>query len=102
MPKKGDSEDSNLGALRNFITNETGLNCEILRQKSWRQLAEKMASRELQVGVFQGYEFAWAQEKYPALKPLALAVNVYRFPIAYVIARKDAQKAFENIPARAR
>ena len=43
-----------------------------------RELADKMTKGELQLGVFQGYEFAWAQEKQPQLKPLALAVNVYR------------------------
>ena len=40
-------------------------------------------------GVFQGYEFAWAQEKDPGLQPLALAVNVYTYPTVYVVTRRD-------------
>ena len=40
----------------------------------------RLAAKKLHLGVFQGYEFAWAQEKYPELKPLAVAVNVYTLP----------------------
>ena len=57
-----------------------------------------MAKAQLHVGVFQGYEFAWAQQKYPDLKPLAVAVNVYRYPIVYVIARRDGPaKSFGDL-----
>jgi ABC-type phosphate/phosphonate transport system substrate-binding protein len=82
-------EKSNLQTLRSFIKDETGFQSEITRQKDWRELADKMAKKQLQLGVFQGYEFAWAQAKYPQLKPLALALNVYTYPIAYVVAKRD-------------
>ncbi len=75
--------------LKSFIKEETGMDNEILRQKSWQDLAEQMAQKKLQLGVFQGYEFAWAQEKHADLKPLALAVNVYTYPTAYIVTRKD-------------
>jgi ABC-type amino acid transport substrate-binding protein len=39
--------------------------------------------------MFHGYEFAWAQEKHPGLRPLALAVNGYRYPVMCVAMRKD-------------
>jgi ABC-type phosphate/phosphonate transport system substrate-binding protein len=95
---KDTKETTALGTLQNFIKKETGLDNEIVRQKDWQELAEKMASKHFQLGVFQGYELAWAQEKYPALKPLALAVNVYRYPTAYVVARKDnAAKDFSGL-----
>src|SRR5262249_48740774 len=49
-------------------------------------------------GVFQGSEFAWAQEQQPKLKPLALAVNVYRYPTAHVVTRKeDPTKDFAGL-----
>jgi ABC-type phosphate/phosphonate transport system substrate-binding protein len=83
------TDASSLETLRSFIKDETGFNNEILRQKTWRELADKMTKGQLQIGVFQGYEFAWAQEEYANLKPLALAVNVYRYPVAYVVARRD-------------
>jgi ABC-type phosphate/phosphonate transport system substrate-binding protein len=87
--KQSDKEKSALETLKSFIKDETGLNNEILRQKDWQELTNKMAKGKLQIGVFQGYEFAWAQEKNPALKPLALAINVYRYPVVYVVVKKD-------------
>jgi len=87
----GDSrrEKAALESLRSFIKDETGLDDEIIREKDWRELADKMAKGRLHLGVFQGYEFAWAQDGQAGLKPLAIAVNVYRSPVAYVITRRD-------------
>jgi len=82
-------EKSALDTLRSFIKTETGLNNEIIRQKDWHELADKMAGGTLHLGVFQGYEFAWAHQKHAKLKPLALAVNVNLYPVAYVITRND-------------
>lgn len=89
--KTANEEAAALATLQDFIHTETGLKDEIVRQKDWQQLAEKMQKGQLQVGVFQGYEFAWAQEKYPDLKPLAVAVNVHTYPIIYVVTRRDDQ-----------
>jgi len=75
--------------LRRFIKEATGFTNDIAREKDWQQLVDRMKKGELQVGVFQGYEFAWAQEKNPDVKPLALAVNGQRYPIAYVLAHRD-------------
>jgi ABC-type phosphate/phosphonate transport system substrate-binding protein len=85
----GPKEVAAIETLKDFIKDETGLNNDIARQNSWRELADRMAKGELHLGVFQGYEFAWAQEKHPGLKPLAVAVNVYKYPVAYVVTNKD-------------
>jgi ABC-type phosphate/phosphonate transport system substrate-binding protein len=91
-------EKGALESLRSFIKDETGFTNEIHRQKNWQQLADRMAKNQLQIGVFQGYEFAWAQAKYPKLKPLALAINVYKYPVAYVVTRRDdAAKDFAGL-----
>jgi ABC-type phosphate/phosphonate transport system substrate-binding protein len=73
-----------------LIKDETGLNNEILPQKGWRELVKKMASGEIEVGVFQGYEFAWSQQEHSDLKPLALAVNVDRYPVACVVVHRNS------------
>ena len=88
--KRGDKENSALETLKAFIMEETGLANEILQQKDWRELVDKMSKGDLHLGVFQGYEFAWAQEKQPELRPLALAVNVYRYPVGYVVTQRDS------------
>jgi len=75
--------------LHRFIKDETGLNNEILGQTDWQALAGKMAKGQLHLAVFQGFEFAWAQEKYPALEPLAVAVNSDLYPVACVLAQRN-------------
>lgn len=87
--KSSNQEAAALATLQDFIHTETGMADEIVRQKDWQQLAEKMKAGKLQVGVFQGYEFAWAQKDYSGLKPLAVAVNINTYPVAYVVTRKD-------------
>ncbi len=88
-PQKGPDETAAIETLKSFIKTEVGYTNEITEQKDWRELSDKLVAGQLQVGVFQGFEFAWAQEGKPGLKPLALAVNVYRYPVAYVVTRKD-------------
>jgi len=88
-PEGGKNEKSSLDTLRSFIKDETGLESEILRQKDWKDLSAKMSKGDLQIGVFQGYEYAWAQERYPDLKPLTVAVNIYPYPSAYVVVGRD-------------
>ena len=87
--KDPNKEEAALDSLKSFIKEETGLANEIIKQKDWHELADKMANGQLHLGVFQGYEFAWAQPKSPELKPLAVAVNVYVYPVVYVVARND-------------
>src|SRR5262249_17506207 len=86
----GANEQETLKSLQSFIRDETGFNNEIIRQKDWQELSEKLAHKELHLGAYQGFEFAWAQQKDPQLKPLALAVDVYVYPVIYVVARKDS------------
>jgi ABC-type phosphate/phosphonate transport system substrate-binding protein len=90
--------ENRLETLRSFIKEETGYPNEIITEKDWRTLAEYMAKKERQLGVFQGYEFAWAQEDDPNLKPLALGIDVYRYPVAYIVTNRDnAAKDFSGL-----
>jgi ABC-type phosphate/phosphonate transport system substrate-binding protein len=86
----GSKEKVALESLRSLIKMETGLDNDIVDLKNWRDIAERMSKGSLQVGVFPGHEFAWAQEKYPKIKPLALAVNTYHYPIACLVVAKDS------------
>jgi len=87
--KSGKEEKSAIDTLRNFIKEETGLNNEIQEFKDWQEVGDQLTKGKVHLGVFQGYEYAWAQEKYPALKPLALAINVHRNTVAYVVTQRD-------------
>jgi ABC-type phosphate/phosphonate transport system substrate-binding protein len=89
----GSDEKEALRSLQSFIKDETSFANEIIREKDWQELAEKMAKGELHLGVFKGYEYAWAQEKHPELKPLALANTGSRpdrpYIEVYVVTRRD-------------
>jgi ABC-type phosphate/phosphonate transport system substrate-binding protein len=82
-------EEDALETLRGFLKEETGMDNKIIKEKNWREVADKLAKKELQIGVFQGYEFAWAQTQVPDLKPLMLAVKVHRNPMAFLITQRD-------------
>jgi ABC-type phosphate/phosphonate transport system substrate-binding protein len=83
--------------LRDFIKEETGLKNEIVKEKDWETLLTKMASGELHIGVFQGYEYAYAQAQDAKLKPLALAINVHRYPVISIVGKKDKVKDFAGL-----
>ncbi|HKB36588.1 MAG TPA: hypothetical protein VKD72_09055, partial [Gemmataceae bacterium] len=75
--------------LRGFIKDETGLNNEVLRRDNWQEVADELPRGRLHLALFQGYEFAWAQERHPGIRPLALGVNVHTYPSACVVARRN-------------
>jgi ABC-type phosphate/phosphonate transport system substrate-binding protein len=98
MTGKKDKEKGAMLTLKAFIKDETGLDNEITTEKSWRDVVTGMAKGNLQIGVFQGYEFAWAAETDPKLKPLAIAVNIHRYPVVYIIVNKnDPAKDFAGL-----
>jgi len=71
---------------------------EFIHKKNWQELMEKLISGELHVGIFDGFEFAWARERYPTLKAMALAINVHRYPTAsLVVNRGGAIKNFDDL-----
>jgi ABC-type phosphate/phosphonate transport system substrate-binding protein len=86
-------EDAAEDALKSFIKAETGFTNEIVRKEGWRQVAKELQGGKLHLGVFQGYEFAWATGENAKLRPLALAVNVYPYRQAHVVVRNDNKAA---------
>ena len=86
----GTKEETALDALKDFIKDETGFDNEIIKQKNYQELTQKMARGELELGVFPGYEFA-VQAKDPKLQALALAVDVYPYRYAYLMVRRDGK-----------
>jgi len=87
----GTKEETALDTLKSFIKSETGFDNELIQQKNYEELIQKMASGQLQLGVFQGFEFAWAQAENAKLQPLALAVDVYHYRYAYLMVRRDSK-----------
>src|SRR5262245_17211210 len=61
----GGKGEAGEASLKEFIKTESQLTAEIVRQKSWQQLADELANKNLEVGVLQGHEFVWAQKRQP-------------------------------------
>jgi ABC-type phosphate/phosphonate transport system substrate-binding protein len=98
LNESGDKDETTLETMQNFVKIETGFDNEILRQKNWKELTAKLANGHLHLGVFQGYEFAWAQDKDRKLRPLTIAVNVRPYRYAHVLVRQDSEATnFEGL-----
>jgi ABC-type phosphate/phosphonate transport system substrate-binding protein len=79
--------------FQTLMESQTGLKGKIVPGGSAFDLAAKLKAREVQLGVFHGFEFAWAQQKYPGLRPLMIAVNQKRHLHACIVVRKDQSAA---------
>lgn len=60
--------------FRDLFKRETGLNAEIELIDDCRVLAAKIDDKQVQFGVFHGYEYAWVKDEYPELQPLVVSV----------------------------
>jgi ABC-type phosphate/phosphonate transport system substrate-binding protein len=68
---------------------QTGFSYELASPTDAMILGKQIAEKDVQLGVFQGFEFAWAREKYPELRPLLIAVNEHPNRRAHLIVRAD-------------
>jgi ABC-type phosphate/phosphonate transport system substrate-binding protein len=79
-------------ALRPFgalMHEQTGLQGELLDIADADALGEQLAGDQLQLGVFHGYEFAWALQKHADLVPLMIAVNQEPRVDIHLIVKQD-------------
>jgi len=59
--------------FRTVMKEQTGLDGDLVEVDSADVLRQQLADGTLQLGAFQGHEFAWAKAKLPDLEPLMLA-----------------------------
>ncbi len=76
--------------FNSLMRTHTGMNGKIDLVDDPLLLAERMEKKEFQLGVFHGFEFAWAQEKHPKLRPLMIAINRDRHLFAHLVTRNDS------------
>lgn len=77
--------------LKDLITKRTGLTGDIDTAPDAITLADRLKAGKCQLGVFHGYEFAWARERNPDLVPLVVTVPPVGKPQACVVVRKDSK-----------
>lgn len=61
--------------LSQLIKDQTGMNGDIVMGGDAYKIGQQLQDGQLDLGVFHGIEFAWAQKKYPDLRVLVLAAN---------------------------
>ena len=82
-----------LPELQNLMREQTGLQGEVLTAGDAQDLGKQLNDNAVQLGVFHGFEFAWARQSYPKLKPLLIAVNRQQHSLKAFVAVLDENKA---------
>lgn len=76
--------------FKSLILDQTGMPGNVTNPIDAMEMAKQLDDRELQLGVFHGFEFAWAQSRYPNLEPLVVAVpNVRETQVYLVVSGKS-------------
>lgn len=83
--------------LKSLMDSQTGYSGELNASGEARELARMMKEGKAHLGVFHGFEFAWAREVNPELKPLVICVHQYPQLHAFLMVRKDGE--INNIAA---
>jgi ABC-type phosphate/phosphonate transport system substrate-binding protein len=87
-------------SLGSFLKNETGMECRARVAGDALQLGKLMKENKYQLGFFHGIEFAWAQKKYPDLRPLVMVVSKYREWHALVVVKKKSAASFAMLKGK--
>jgi ABC-type phosphate/phosphonate transport system substrate-binding protein len=77
------------GPLRQLISKKTGIGGDIDLAPDALTLADRLQANQCQLGVFHGYEFAWAKARNPDLIPLVVTVYASGKPQACVVVNKN-------------
>src|SRR5262249_25392645 len=75
----------------NLVRSFVGLKGELSVAGDACELGQLLQDGKSHLGVFHGVEFAWAQQKFPALRPLVIAVNRQRHLYAYLVVPESSK-----------
>ncbi len=77
--------------FREVMTKQTGYRSDVEICSDALCLADQLKDKKLHLGVFHGFEFAWAQKKCPELVPLIVTIPHSRKVQACIIIHKDCE-----------
>ena len=84
--------------FKTVLKKTTDLDGVITSKFSAAEIADKVANKQLDFGIFHAHEFAWAQKKDPKLTPLMIAVDNFHVEHAYIIVhKKNAAKTLADL-----
>jgi ABC-type phosphate/phosphonate transport system substrate-binding protein len=81
--------DSSIEGFKALMEEETGVKTESDTLPDIWVLGEQLENGKVQLGVCNGYEFAWLRQKDTSLRPLVIAVNQQRDVRAHVLVRAN-------------
>jgi len=87
-------------SLGSFLKNQIGVDSRVSVAGDALQLGKMMKENKYQLGFFHGIEFAWAQKKYPDLRPLVMVVSKYRQWHALVVVKKNSAASFAKLKGK--
>jgi ABC-type phosphate/phosphonate transport system substrate-binding protein len=79
--------------FKSLLEAQTGTVSQIVAAGDANNLGQKLKDKQVQLGVFHGFEFAWARQNYPKLKPLIICVNRYPEQRALLMVHRDSKAA---------
>lgn len=81
--------DAAITSLGTAIEEKTKLAGKYTILHSPLALGQQLTQGHIQLALLTGFEFAWAQRKYPSLRPFIIAVNQDRHLHAHVLVKND-------------
>lgn len=79
----------------------TGLDGQMVIGGNALELAKDLQEAKVNLAVFHGIEFGWAQQKYPNLRPLMIAINEHQLLQAHLLIRKESTaKSFADLKGK--
>jgi ABC-type phosphate/phosphonate transport system substrate-binding protein len=79
-----------LKTFKSLLDAQTGINGQMVVADDAADLGKQLADDKVQLGVFHGFEFAWARLKHPDLKPLIVMVNSHHCLCAKLVVFKGS------------
>jgi ABC-type phosphate/phosphonate transport system substrate-binding protein len=77
--------------LKALMESQTGMTGQLQPSDGAFNLGKELQNDQVQLGVFHGFEYAWARQKYPDLKPLVVVVNHPSNFHAYLVVARDGK-----------
>jgi ABC-type phosphate/phosphonate transport system substrate-binding protein len=86
------------GPFKTLMKEFTGLDGQLIVGGNAYEVGKKLIDKQLDLAVFHGFEYGWARQKYPELRPLTIAVSKFRQVNAFVAVKADSPiKSFADL-----
>jgi len=86
--------------FKTLVEAQTGLSGELVPGIKPQELGQRLKDDKLQLAVYQGFEYAWARECDPALKPLMIAVNHHKYLHGCVVVREGGPAKLADLKGK--